>query len=590
MKRASLALSLAVIAALTSVLRAAPTTDPAASVPDTQPAAQMPSVDLLGQLFENQSAGISLRIPAGCHRVRTTGSGDDLGQFADEKRNWQLKLNRILRQDATTLTSVNNNFGQPVPGLLETSVERLKRDLPGCNILRSDVTNVSDGSPTVKDNAGMIAVRYVATGGGRYLTQQAIIQSNDRLFYLIALTTPSSPAGSEVGDNDPLERTAVETFRQMLDSVRILDTSKIFQDQEGRLWRTKQLMLNWSSPDRLRSVLINEQWVRILRDGKDIGYSYVTEQTAAGVPRPLKREEILAGKSDRDLVQPGDGVLIGVRARSIDPAANVDPAMKAKGPVQVDSATWMFTTPDRRLEDWSRIIVVDTGTRDKQGKPVKSQTEEFGSSSRRTVTKLDKNGLPGTAIDKHQPPVRIIDQYSLDVTTVSQSGQGEPINRPEIAPWYIPQALSHLLPRLVPLHPEMDPSLGTIKPRTYMFAVYVPEMREVMNRYIDVKDAQEVTFAGRTFTAVPVEDRLGWSGSITTHYLTSSGVYLGSENKDAHLIMLPTDAKTLLAIWKNANLTRPGGTDRPKSDFRGFPVEPSSSAGTSAAPRQIPPQ
>jgi hypothetical protein len=584
MKRSSLALCLAASAALSATLRADPVALPAPA--EAQPAVQDAPADLLGSAFENQSAGISLRIPAGCHRVRTTGSGDDLGQFADEKRHWQLKLNRVVRQDPTTLTTVTNNFGQPVPGLLDNTVERLKRDLPGCQILRSDLTNVSDGSDKLRENVGMIAVRYSATGGTRYLSQQAIIQSTDRLFYLIALTTPASSATGDQADTDPVERAAVETFRQMLDSVHILDTTRIFQDQAARLWRTKNLMLSWSAANRLRNVLVDEQWIRILRNGKDIGYSYVTEQTAAGVPRPLRREEVREGHSDRELVQPGDGLLIGVRARTIDPEADVDPSLKAKGPVQVDSATWMFTMPDRRLEDWSRILVVDAGNNDKDGKPIKGQTEEFGTSSKTVVHRLDKNGLPGTDIDPHQPAVSIREQYVLDVTTVSQSGQGEPLKK-EVAPWYIPQALSHLLPRLVPLHPEMDRDLGTIKPRTYMFAVYVPELREVMNRYIDVKDEQDVTFAGRTVRAVPIEDRLGWQGSLTVHYLTPGGVYLGSENKEAHLVMFPTDAKTLEALWKNADLTRPGATERPRSNFRGFPVGPSQ-AGASIGPQGLP--
>jgi hypothetical protein len=584
MKRSTLALCLAASAALCGRLHAAPLTA-AAPAAEGQAVAQETPHDFLGVQFENQSAGLSLRIPAGCHRVRTTGSGDDLGQFADERRNWQLKLNRIIRQEPTLLTTTTNNFGQPIVGLLDSTVQRLKHDLPGCQILRSDVTNISDGSEKLRDNVGMIAVRYAATGGSRYLSQQAIIQSTDRLFYLIALTSPYSSRAPADADNDPAERTAVETFRQLLDSVHLLDTTKIYQDQSARLWRTKNLMMSWGASNRLASVLVDEQWIRILRNGKDIGYSYVTEQTAAGIPRPLKREEVLAGKSDRDLVQPGDGILIGVRARTMDPDANVDPSLKAKGPVQVDSATWMFTAPDRRLEDWSRVIVVDAGNKDKDGKPIKVQTEEFGTSNKTIIRKLDKNGIPGTAIDPHQPPVRIQEQYVLNVTTVSQSAQGEPLDQ-EVAPWYIPQALGHLLPRLVPLRPEMDPDLGTIKPRTYMFAVYVPELREVMNRYIDVKNEQEVTFAGRKIMAVPVEDRLGWQGSLTTHYLTRGGTYLGSENKEAHLVMLPSDAKTLLAIWKNADLSRPGGTERPRNTFQGLPLG-SSSAGAPIGPQEL---
>ena len=58
-------------------------------------------------------------------------------------------------------------------------------------------------------------------------------------------------------------------------------------------------------------------------------------------------------------------------------------------------------------------------------------------------------------------------------------------------------------------------------------------------------------------------DRIGWHGSITTHYLAPDGRYLGSENKESRLLILPTDAQTLLSIWKNPNLTRPGGIERP---------------------------
>jgi hypothetical protein len=360
----------------------------------------------------------------------------------------------------------------------------------------------------------------------------------------------------------------VENFRQMLDSVRLLDTAKLHQDQVERLIRTRSLMVNWT-PSRLHNVLVSEEWLRMVRDGRDVGYSYITEQTAAGVPRPLRLEEVKAGKSDRELVQPGDGILIGVRARMLDPVQDVVPNEKPKGPVQVDSASWLFVTPDRKLEDWSRVLVVDDGSVNKEGKPVKSQTEEFGSSNSQTIRSLDKEGLPGTKHDPKQPAIRIREQYTLDVTTVSQSGEGAPVNR-ELPGWYLPQALGQLAPRLVPLHAEMDVD-GTPKPRSYLFATYVPEIREVMHRYIDVGNEQSVTLAGKTIRAVPITDRLGWHGSVTTHYMTPTGTYLGSENKESHILMLPTDAESLMAIWKNANLTRPGAIEKPHGAARGNP-------------------
>ena len=509
----------------------------------------VPSGDLLGGSFENQSAGISLRLPAGLRRVPATGAGDDVAHFGDDKRKWELKLSRIVASQPTGLTGGADAFGKPLPGMLDVTVARLQRDLSGCKVLRHDLANIRDGDPKVMANVAMIAVRYSANGP-HFLSQQAIIQANDRLFYLISLTTPGSEATGDDAPEDPGERTAVETFRQMLDSVRLLDTDKIAIEQHDRLYRTRALMTNWKH--RLHTVLIGEQWVRVLREGKDIGYSYITEQTAAGVPRPLKPEEIRQGKSDRDMVQPGDGILVGIRARSLNPP---EPgADKSRGPVQVDTASWLFVAPDFRLEDWSRVTVVTDGTVDKDGKPIRRLMEEFGSSDKQTVRSLDKEALPGTKLDPRQPPVRIREQYSLSVTSISGSGADEPLTR-DLPGWYLPQAVGHLLPRLLPLDLR--------EPKTYLFATYVPELREVMHRYVDIGVEQQVTFNGKSVRAVPISDRIGYHGPVMVHYITRDRKYLGSENKESHILILPTDAATLLSIWKNANLTQPGGTERP---------------------------
>jgi hypothetical protein len=57
---------------------------------------------------------------------------------------------------------------------------------------------------------------------------------------------------------------------------------------------------------------------------------------------------------------------------------------------------------------------------------------------------------------------------------------------------------------------------------------------------------------------VPVQDRIGLEGSVTTHYLTPEGKYLGCVNEDSKITLLATDAPTLERLWRNANLTRPG--------------------------------
>ena len=84
-----------------------------------------------------------------------------------------------------------------------------------------------------------------------------------------------------------------------------------------------------------------------------------------------------------------------------------------------------------------------------------------------------------------------------------------------------------MLPRLLPLRPDADNT-----PRTYMFLTYVAENGELMYRYVEVGVESDVEFGGEKIRAIPITDRLGWHGSITTHYVSPSGVYLGSENKE----------------------------------------------------------
>jgi hypothetical protein len=109
----------------------------------------------------------------------------------------------------------------------------------------------------------------------------------------------------------------------------------------------------------------------------------------------------------------------------------------------------------------------------------------------------------------------------------------------------------------------------------------------VMSRYVEVGDEGDFDFAGQKIHAVPVTDRLGWRGSVTTHYMTRDGRYLGSENKDTHTVVIPTDAATLLSIWREANLTQPGDIQRPNT-VEAQPVaapSPSAPAGAGQGPK-----
>ncbi len=92
-----------------------------------------------------------------------------------------------------------------------------------------------------------------------------------------------------------------------------------------------------------------------------------------------------------------------------------------------------------------------------------------------------------------------------------------------------------------------------------MFAQYVPETRELMLRYIDVLKITKLDqFNGQAgVRVVPIEDRLGIEGPVTTHYISLDGKWLGSVTKEDGITVVPSDEETLMRIWKDAILKAP---------------------------------
>ena len=89
--------------------------------------------------------------------------------------------------------------------------------------------------------------------------------------------------------------------------------------------------------------------------------------------------------------------------------------------------------------------------------------------------------------------------------------------------FYIPQALAHLLPRIVPRK----------EPAKYMFASYVPDKREVMARYVDVGVEQPVEIAGQKLLAIPVRDRIGLE-RVGHHALRERGGRISGQHQSRH--------------------------------------------------------
>ncbi len=453
---------------------------------------------MLGGSFQDPLAGVAFRVPAGCAQVRK--AGDEIARFANDAQTWLLIVNKSASAQPLELTAA-----APKMGLLEIVAARLKQSNPGIEFVRQDTVNLGEYQ------AGIIAARYTA-GTQRKLLQEAIVQANDQLYYTFELSTPADKDAKGADSTDPAEQRAVESFREMLDTIKLLDRGAIKDEQNARLFRTREFFASLNEKT-LKAVLVPETWLRLMHDGKDVGYTYIVEELGA--------------------LGPNEGIKIGIRSRSYPDQT-----------IQVDGETWYSASFDRRHEMWQNLAWVQNLSTKKS-----DQFTEVGTSDRSIRRAADRTGkaLVDTKEDPRQPPTIDIDDYSLEVQTIGKTKSAAPMKQ-ELPPWYLPQAFGHLLPRLLPLR----------TPNTYLFAVYVSDQGHVMHRYVDVGSEQDVDLAGKQFRAIPITDRIGLEGASTIHYISADGKYLGSVNKESKITIVPTDAATLQKIWANrADLTRP---------------------------------
>jgi hypothetical protein len=518
-----------------------PDLKPSSILPD-RPDAHVTTVDsapdvALGPAFQSLAAGIAFRPPAGMKALKRPISGEVVIEYVEESptspRRWSLRLTRAILEHPAPLVTEKDDQGKvridpdgaAREGMLDRAAAQLKVDMGNAEILRQDVTNIADSS------VGMVAARYQAPEGAR-LTQRAIIQASERMYLTLDLTGPAPKTG-EV-DKDPAVVSAVDTFKKMLDTVQLLDQTPVMRDRDERLYRTRALFVNLTEP-RLRNAIVPEQWLRITKDGKDIGYTYVIEEVAQGLPRRGEVGNALAAQGEG----PGGGIRIGVRTRVLPDAG-----------VQDDRETWMWVSMDRKHEVWSTVGLINE-------KGVKQIIRETGGSDSEIQRVLDPNMKRGQIlgngrVDEKQPPLREQEIYTLMVTQVNRNG-GKPKTM-QLPPFYLPKALGHLMPRILP----------RFEPKTYLFADYVQDIGEVAYRYVDVEPEKQVQLDGRTVRAIPIKDRIGLEGPATIHYISPEGKYLGSALPDSNLTILPTDRATLENLWKDANLTRPAEVEAEK--------------------------
>lgn len=461
--------------------------------------------------FISKTAGISLRPPVGGKLIRRAGVADEVARIVNDEQKWQLVISRFLLNDPMPLITPPAQQGQPSPSAIGF-VDSILSQMPDAESIRQEALPISGYD-------GALLGTRARDASGTKLVQHAIVRKSDKIYYVVTYTTP---VGDGKPEEDPQVRQATELFDKVADSIELLDQEAIAHEQTERLLRTRALMVNWSR-EKLDAALVREQWLRLLKDGKDIGYTYIVEEPASDLPR--------AGKQNKAPEKPL-GVRIGVRSRTIPSSGFI-----------VDAESWMWVSYNRDQEAFSNLVM----SREKGQEP--NYAMERGTAIRRNeLVKLDQPDEEGNLVK----PVKK-DQYELQIWSTSKQQTLPPVVK-QVPPFYLPQALGQLLPRLLPLN----------TPNTYMWASYTSEMRNVMVRYVDVLPATTVGLNGKTFRAVPVQERFGLEGSVTTHYIDPDGTYRGSVNEETSITILPADRETILSIWKDANLNRPGDVDDKK--------------------------
>jgi hypothetical protein len=500
-----------------------------AAAPSSQPV-------LLGDEFVSDTSGIALRPPVNCDQ-EVTNVPDQIVEFDDANLLWTLKVTRRSLESPVPLTDVTDADGNKQQGLLELSVKQLK-DQPVSQVVSQHIMQIGPDSQTF---VGVLTMRY-DHNLKRRLRQEAIVAATDRLYYFIDLESPARQSADDTAE-DLGERQAMDAFSAVVNSVRLLNAANIYNDQADRLLRTRNLIFNWK-PAYLKAHVIPQQYFLVVRDGKNFGYSFETEEfddKAGAIAKiPIVR--------------------VSMRSETF-PRPDTD--------VQLQSR--LTSTTNLGHEDWENLATTITSPTPEKKLGTHSLFSEIGTSLKTTkirpvIHPADRGApIPPGQQGKNTEP----DWVTRESWTLTVIRRGVDLDNPDIKQdlpqyktdlpaFYVPQALSHMIPHLLPFR----------QARTYLFATYVPNgdngSPAVMLRYMDVLPPAEVTFNGKSIVAVPVHDRLGVDGPVQTHYLDSDdGSYLGTlttiKTKDGQSteIVVPTDAATLRKIWPLCNLTPP---------------------------------
>jgi hypothetical protein len=480
-------------------------------------------------VYRSVESGIEVRLPPGERldeeTLRALGDEDQMAIVTDEAAGTRFELRRILLPSPLPLRASDLPEGGRQPGLLELAADELRRNVGG-EILRITTVPLGDA------DAGLLIARH-ASGTDQVLRQVAIIPRNAQLAHRLTLVSPAAEGNLETIAKDPAVREAVETFRAVLDSYAAVDQTALYEEQRARLDATRALMVKLRPQGRMQSVCVPEAWWRIRRDGRDIGFARVIEEGANGLPTGL-----IGAFDDPERDNAADpltatGVRVGTRMRLLTGDDRDGPFL--------DRATWSWSSRQLDAGDFrelNRLVEPAEATRHRVERPVAARAEVIGQMRARDVPVgrqyIDDDGITRTTFDVRQ-------QRRLDVKFTLDGRQAQEAVRREPPGWYIPQAVDHLLPRL----------LATDVGEPIMVATYVPDRRELFNKYLDVAAPTQAELPGGGMArVVVVSSRVGYEGSPTRHYLDADTFrWLGSRNEGTGVTAVPVTREELETIW-----------------------------------------
>ena len=295
-----------------------------------------------------------------------------------------------------SLTEYRDRQGNPQPGLLEFTAKQLKEENPDAEIVRQEVTNIADG------DVGMIAAAHHAEPQAAARAAARSCRRPTSCTTCITLKTPGAAKGAKEDEAATSERLAIETFRQVLDSVKLLDLGAVRADQDARLYRTRGLLVNLTG-ERLKNV--------------------------AHPPAVDARHQERQGR--RLHLRRGDDAAQGRPGRRRDPPPLA--AAAAGGP-----AGRLGVDPLRLGRPAARGLVDAHGIRQREG--ARQAAEGVQAAAARRVRRRATGGRCRAGATC--TPCRCSSRASRE--------RLEPVGR-DLPPFYLPQAVSHLLPRLVPV-------------------------------------------------------------------------------------------------------------------------------------------